>query len=102
MHHSIADTLRKVLCKFEVSWSSSSRVIGHFVPAPVLPNCHLVTINQMSTPPESGSGSGIDMQASINVAVPTYDWNAPDQMWDFQLFKSQFTSWKKIHWNQVR
>ena len=54
-------------------------------------------MNKMSTPPESGSGSGIIVQAPINVPLPTYDWNAPDQMWEFQLFKCQLTPWKKIH-----
>ena len=51
----------------------------------------------MSTPPESGSGSGIIVQAPTNVPLPTYDWNAPDQMQEFQLFKHQFTSWEKIY-----
>ena len=51
----------------------------------------------MSTPPGSGSGSGIVVQAPINVALPTYDWNAPDQMSIFLLFKHQYTSWK-IWW----
>ena len=37
----------------------------------------------MSTPPESASGSGIVVQAPINVALPTYDWNAPYQMGEF-------------------
>ena len=46
----------------------------------------------MSTPPKSGSG--IAVQAPINVPLPTYDWNALDQMQEFQLFKHQFTSWK--------
>ena len=50
----------------------------------------------MSTPQESASGSGIVVQAPINVPLPTYDWNAPDQMQEFQLFKQQFASWKKI------
>ena len=34
VYHSIADTLRKVLCKFEVNWTNGSRVIAIFVPAP--------------------------------------------------------------------
>ena len=34
----------------------------------------------MSTPAGSGSGSGIVVQVPINVTLPTYDWNAPDQM----------------------
>ena len=39
-----------------------------------------ITISCMHqfTPPESGSG--IVVQAPINVPLPTYDWNAPDQM----------------------
>ena len=49
-----------------------------------------------STPPESVSGSEIVVQAPINVPLPTYGWNAQDQMWEFQLFKCQFKSWKKI------
>ena len=28
--------------------------------------------------------------------LPTFDWNAPDQMREFQLFKHQFTSGMKI------
>ena len=34
----------------------------------------------MSTPPESGPGSGIVVQAPINVPLPTYNWNEPHQM----------------------
>ena len=52
----------------------------------------------MSTPPESGPGSEIVVQAPINVHLPTYDWNAPDQMQEFQLFKPQFISRKNICW----
>ena len=37
----------------------------------------------MMSTPESASGSGIVVQASINVPLPTYDWNAPDQMSEF-------------------
>ena len=37
----------------------------------------------MSTPPESASGSGNVLQAPIKVPLPTYDWNAPDQIWEF-------------------
>ena len=33
---------------------------------------------------------------SNKCAPATYDWNAPNQMWGFWLFKCQFTSWKKI------
>ena len=51
----------------------------------------------MSTPPGSGSGSWIVVQASINVALSTYDLNALDQIREFQLFKHHFTPWKKIH-----
>ena len=52
----------------------------------------------MSTPPGSTFGSGIVVQAPINVPMPTYDWNAPDQMREIWLFKHQFISWKKICW----
>ena len=37
----------------------------------------------MSTPPESASNSGIVAQAPINVPLPTYDWNAQDQLGEF-------------------
>ena len=50
----------------------------------------------MSTPPGSDSGSGIAVQTPINVPLPTFDWNAPDQMREFQMFKHQFISLKKI------
>ena len=40
---------------------------------------HLQTL-KMSKPPESGSGSEIVVQTPINVPLPTYDWNATDQM----------------------
>ena len=66
---------------------------------PVPHNCYLVLwALMMSSPPESAFGSGIVIQGPINVPLPTYDWNAPDQMWEFQIFKCQITSWKKIHW----
>ena len=48
----------------------------------------------MSAPLEPGSG--IVVQAPINVPLLTYDWNVPDQMWELWLFKHQFTSWKTI------
>ena len=51
----------------------------------------------MSTPPRSGPGPEIVVQAPVNVPLPTYDLNAPDQMREFQLFKHQFTS-SKICW----
>ena len=54
----------------------------------------------MSTPPESSSGSGIvvtcNVKFPINMSLPTYDWNTPDKMLEFQLIKCQLTSWNKI------
>ena len=68
---------------------------SHFcICSPLPDNCYLIPVNTMSTPLESGSG--IVVQAPINVPLPTYDCYAPDQMWEFQLFKHQFTSWKEI------
>ena len=37
----------------------------------------------MSTPPGSGSEFQIVVKAPINVFLPTYDWNALDQMREF-------------------
>ena len=35
--------------------------------------------------------------------LSTYGWNVPDEMQEFQMFKHQFTSWKKICWiHQMR
>ena len=96
VHHSIVDTLRKVLNKFEVNQTNISRVIAIHSCTSVPHNCYLLTANKMSTPPESASGSGIVVQVPINVPLPMYDQNAPDQMQEFQMFKCQFTSWKKI------
>ena len=50
----------------------------------------------MYKPPGSGSGSGIVVQVPINEPLPTYDWNAQDEMREFWLLKHQFTSWKKF------
>ena len=75
-HFSIADTLRKVLHTFEVNLTYGSRVVAIFVPGPLF----LIPANTMSTPPGSASGSRIVVQASTNVPLPTYDWNAPEQM----------------------
>ena len=41
----------------------------------------------MSTPPGAGFGPGIVVQAPLNVPLPAYGWNAPDQMQEFQLLK---------------
>ena len=98
----IAETCRKVLCKFEVNQTYSSRVTTIFVPAPqflkTVPVPWYLWALMMSKPPEPASGSGIFVQAPLNVPMPAYDWNAPDQIQESWLFKCQFTSWKKICW----
>ena len=35
-------------------------------------------------------------QAPINVPLPTYDWNAADQMHEVRLFKCQLDTWIQI------
>ena len=36
-------------------------------------------------------------QAPVNVPLPTYDWNAADQMQEFCLFKCQLGTWFRLH-----
>ena len=47
----------------------------------------------MSVPTSSTSTAAtpesVIYQAPINLSLPTYDWNAPDQMHEFRLFKCQ-------------
>ena len=51
----------------------------------------------MSVPTLSASTSATPVpvicQARINVPLPTYDWNAADQMHEFRLFKCQLDTW---------
>ena len=35
-------------------------------------------------------------QAPVHVPLPTYDWAASDQMWEFCLFKCQLETWTRI------
>ena len=35
-------------------------------------------------------------QAPVPVPLPTYNWAASDQMWEFCLFKSQLETWTRI------
>ena len=35
-------------------------------------------------------------EAPINVPLPTYDWNAADQMHEFRLFKCQLDTWFQL------
>ena len=36
-------------------------------------------------------------QAPVNVQLPTYYWNAADQMQEFCLFKCQLETWFRLH-----
>ena len=51
----------------------------------------------MSVPSSSDSTSAtpepVIYQAPVNVPLPTYDWNAHDQMHEFSLFKYQLDTW---------
>ena len=55
----------------------------------------------MSVPTSSASTSDtpapVIYQAPIIVPLPTYDWNAPDQMYEFKLFKCQLDTWFQLH-----
>ena len=54
----------------------------------------------MSVPTSSFSSSAtpepVIYQAPINVTLPTYDWNAPDQRHEFRLFKCQLDTWFQL------
>ena len=52
----------------------------------------------MSVPTSSPSTPApVSCQASISVSLPTYDWNAADQMHEFRLFKCQLDNWFWLH-----
>ena len=70
VHHSIADILIKLLCKFQVNLSNSSRVIAFFVPAPSSHNCYQIHVNIMSTLPGSASGSGLLLRLQLMCPYP--------------------------------
>ena len=54
----------------------------------ITPPVGCVGTSMSTTLPRPGPGSsGIVVQTTINVALPTYDWNSADQLWEFQLFK---------------
>ena len=54
----------------------------------------------MSVPTSSASTPAtpapVLCQAPINVPLPIYDWNAPDQMCKFRLFKCQLDTWFQL------
>ena len=82
VHLSIADTHRKLLCKFQVHLTNSSRVtaILYLHPSPSQLLEMLTPMNTLNVYTTSISCSGIVVQAPINVPLLTYNWNAPDQM----------------------
>ena len=46
----------------------------------------------MSEPIPSASAP-VTCQVPVNVPLPTYDWNASDQMCEFRVFKCQLDTW---------
>ena len=55
----------------------------------------------MSVPTLSASTSAtpepLIYQAPINVPLPIFDWNVPDQMHEYRLFNCQLDTWFQLH-----
>ena len=49
-----------------------------------------------STLPTSPDTPPIAYQVPVPVPLPTYNWAASDQMWEFCLFKCQLKAWTRI------
>ena len=102
MHLVVGHTLIYILSKFEVNWTNSFQDTAIFVFLPCFPDLTIIwpsSVWKMASAPASlasMAATTILCQAPVNVPLPTYDWNAADQMQEFHLFKCQLETWFRL------
>ena len=65
-----------------------------FCTPPVAVQTHTASMSNLPTSPDM---LPMAYQVPVHVPLPTYNWAASDQMWEFHLFKCQLETWTWIH-----
>ena len=93
-HLVVGHTLSYTVSKFEVKSGWQFQSYWWFCTPPVAVQIHTAIMStSLSASPDMPS---MAYQAPVPVPLPTYNWAASDQMWEFCLFKCQLETWTRI------